>query len=174
MNRGADATASPMRASTDTGWVRLLSRALGLLVVALLMLVLQRAGRELLAEGERLGLGLAEENLRNLVWLEGRRVLAEEGVAGLERRAGGDPRAWARARLAAARPGDVPAVEPLWAESRWRFDAARGELVYHSRWLDEGDHRWRVELRDDRGKPAAPGQGRDLQLVAVATAGGRM
>lgn len=156
-------------ATTDAGWLKLLSRALGLLIVVVLIGLLFQAGRSVLAEGERLALGLAEEHLEDLVWLEGKRALAEEGVDGLRRRAGSDPRTWAQDRLLAVRPSDAPAGPlPEWADDRWTFDAARGELVYRALWLPEGDHRWRIRLLVDGVDSPTPGLARDLRLERVA------
>lgn len=159
----------PALATTNAGWLRHVNRAVSLLIVVVLLTLLFRAGRDILAEGERMALDLAEQNLENLVWLEGKRVAAEEGVGGLERRAGSDPRAWAQDRLAsipmAERPGGPL---PEWADERWSFDTGRGELVYRVAWLDGGDRRWRVEVyRDDAGT-STPGLARDLLLVRVA------
>ena len=158
----------PELATTNAGWLRHVTRAVGLLIVVVLAALLFRAGRDILAEGERMALDLAEQNLENLVWLEGKRVLAEEGAEGLVRRAGSDPRAWAQDRMAALRPEEMPGGPlPSWAEERWTFDAARGELVYRVAWLDGGDRRWRVVLvRDGAGSPT-PDLARDLLLVRV-------
>ena len=129
----------PALATTNAGWLRHVNRAVSLLIVVVLLTLLFRAGRDILAEGERMALDLAEQNLENLVWLEGKRVAAEEGVGGLERRAGSDPRAW-----------------------------AQGEVVYRVAWLAGGDRRWRVAVyRDDAGT-STPGLARDLLLVRVA------
>lgn len=158
----------PAFATTGAGWLKQVSRALALLIVVVLMALLFRAGRDVLAEGERLALGLAEQHLQNLVWLEGKRALVEEGPEGLRRRAGQDPRAWARDRIVAARVEDAPAGPlPAWASDRWRFDAARGELVYDAAWLAGGDRRWRVELLVDGDDSSTPGLARDLLLVEV-------
>ena len=117
----------PDFATSRAGWARHTSRAVGLVIIVALMGLLFRSATAVLAEGERLALDMAEQNLRDLVWLEGKRVLAEEGAAGLERRAGSDPRAWAQDRLAARPAGDdLAGPLPAWAEERWRFDAARG------------------------------------------------
>ena len=156
----------PALATTNAGWLRQVSRALSLLIIVVLATLLFRAGRDILGEGERMALDLAEQNLENLVWLEGKRVVAEEGVAGLQRRAGSDPRAWAQDRVAALRPEDVPGGPlPSWADERWSFDAARGELVYRVTWLEGGDRRWRVELLLDGAGSPTPGLARDLLLV---------
>ncbi len=159
----------PELATTNAGWLRQVNRAVSLLIVVVLATLLFRAGRDVLAEGERLALGLAEQNLENLVWLEGKRVVAEEGIAGLERRAGSDPRRWAQDRLAALPAGEIPGGPlPSWADERWSFDAARGELVYRVTWLEGGDRRWRVELVLDRVESSTPGLARDLLLVPVS------
>ncbi len=158
-------------ATTDAGWLKLVSRALALLIVVVLIVLLFMAGRSVLAEGERLALGLAEKHLENLVWLEGKRALAEGGVDGLRSRAGSDPRTWAQDRLLAVRPSDAPAGPmPEWAGGRWTFDAIRGELVYRALWLPEGDHRWRVHLLVDGVDSPTPGLARDLLLERVAPA----
>lgn len=158
----------PALATTNAGWLRHVNRAVSLLIMVVLTTLLFRAGRDLLAEGERMALDLAEQNLENLVWLEGKRVVAEEGVAGLARRAGSDPRTWAQDRVASLRPEAVPGGPlPAWAEDRWAFDAARGELIYRVTWLDGGDRRWRVELLRDGGDSSTPGLARDLLLVRV-------
>lgn len=155
-------------ATTNAGWLRQVNRAVSLLVVVVLATLLFRAGRDILVEGERMALELAEQNLENLVWLEGKRVVAEEGVAGLQRRAGSDPRTWAQDRMASLGPDAVPGGPlPSWAEDRWRFDAARGELVYRVTWLDGGDRRWRVEVLRDGDESSTPGLARDLLLVPV-------
>ena len=158
----------PALATTNAGWLRQVSRALALVIVVILLALLFRAGRSVLAEGERMALDLAEEHLEDLVWLEGKRALAVEGVEGLRRRAGTDPRAWAQDRLASARPDDVPAgALPDWADERWSFDAARGELVYRAAWIEDGDRRWRVDLQVDGADSPTPGLARDLLLVEV-------
>ncbi|GAB3735662.1 hypothetical protein GCM10028794_15390 [Silanimonas algicola] len=158
----------PALATTNAGWLRQVNRAVTLLIVVVLSTLLFRAGRDVLAEGERMALGLAEQNLENLVWLEGKRVVVEEGVAGLERRAGSDPRRWAQDRLSALPAEAVPGgALPSWAEERWTFDAARGELVYRVTWLEGGDRRWRVELLRDGVDSSTPGLARDLLLVPV-------
>lgn len=158
-------------ATTHAGWLRHVTRAVSLLIIVVLATLLFRAGRDILAEGERMALDLAEQNLENLVWLEGKRVLAEEGLDGLVRRAGSDPRAWAQDRMAGLHPEETPGGPlPSWADERWTFDTARGELVYRVTWLDGGDRRWRVELvRDDVGSPT-PGLARDLVLVRARDA----
>ncbi len=159
----------PALATTNAGWLRHVNRAVSLLIVVVLLTPLFRAGRDILAEGERMALDLAEQNLENLVWLEAKRVVAEEGMGGLERRAGSDPRGWAQDRLAAVPLADRPTGPlPAWADERWRFDPARGELVYRVTWLEGGDRRWRVAVyRDDAGS-STPGLARDLLLVRVA------
>ncbi len=159
----------PELATTHAGWLRQVSRALSLLIIVVLVTLLFRAGRDILAEGERMALDLAEKNLENLVWLEGKRVVGEEGVDGLRRRAGSDPRTWAQDRLASVRPDEQPAGPlPAWADDRWSFDAARGELVYRVTWLDGGDRRWRVELLVDGAGSPTPGLARDLLLVRAS------
>lgn len=164
--RGLRPEDRPRSATTGAGWLRQLSRALALLIVVVLVAVLFRAGREVLAEGEQMALGMAEQNLEDLVWLEAQRALAEEGIEGLHRRAGGDPRRWAQDRLATARPGDLPAGPlPEWAGERWRFDGQRGELVYEPVWMAGGERRWRVELQQDGVDSMTPGLARDLLLV---------
>jgi hypothetical protein len=156
----------PALATTNAGWLRHVSRALSLLIIAVLVVLLFRAGRDILAEGERMALDLAEQNLENLVWLEGKRVVAEEGVAGLQRRVGSDPRTWAQDRVGALRPDEQPGgLLPAWADDRWAFDATRGELVYRVTWLEGGDRRWRVELVVDGAGSPTPGLARDLLLV---------
>ena len=159
----------PHYATTDAGWLRQLSRVLVLLMLVALAAVLFRAGRDVLSEGERMALQMAEQNLENLVWLEAKRAVNEEGVDGLRRRAGQDPRVWARDRLStlpmAERPGGAL---PAWAEERWSFDASRGELVYRPAWLDGGERRWRVELAVDGVDSPTPGLARDLLLVRVS------
>lgn len=158
----------PALATTGAGWLRHVSRGLSLLIVVLLVTLLFRAGRDVLAEGERMALDLAEQNLENLVWLEGKRVAAEEGVAGLERRARSDPRAWAQDRVAAVRPEEMPGGPlPSWANERWTFDGARGELVYRVTWLDGSERRWRVDVLRDGDDTSTPGLARDLVLVAI-------
>jgi len=156
----------PAHATTAAGWSRQVSRALTLLLIAVLLALLLRAGQNILGESERIALDLAERNLRNLVWLEARRVTAEEGVAGLRLRAGQDPRPWAEQRIGTRHPVGPPAG-PLseWAEQRWSFDADRGELVYHPAWMRGGERRWRVELREDGVDSPTPGLARDLFLV---------
>lgn len=159
----------PHYASTDAGWLRQLSRVLVLVMVVALAAVLFRAGRDVLAEGERMALQMAEQNLENLVWLEAKRAVNEEGVEGLRRRAGQDPRLWARDRLAALPIAERPGGPlPEWAEDRWSFDAARGELVYQPTWLDGGERRWRVILVADGADSPTPGLARDLLLVRVS------
>ena len=162
----------PALATTNAGWLRHVNRAVSLLIVVVLLTLLFRAGRDILAEGERMALDLAEQNLENLVWLEGKRVVAEEGMGGLERRAGSDPRGWAQDRLSAIPLADRPGGPlPEWADDRWSFDGARGELVYRVTWLEGGDRRWRVEVyRDDAGS-TTPGLARDLLLVRTAPSG---
>lgn len=162
----------PALATTNAGWLRHVNRAVSLLIVAVLLTLLFRAGRDILAEGERMALDLAEQNLENLVWLEGKRVVAEEGMGGLERRAGSDPRGWAQDRLSAIPLAERPGGPlPEWADDRWSFDGARGELVYRVTWLEGGDRRWRVEVyRDDAGS-TTPGLARDLLLVRTAPSG---
>ena len=159
----------PHYATTDAGWLRQLSRVLVLLMVVMLVAVLFRAGRDVLAEGERMALQMAEQNLENLVWLEAKRVVNEEGVEVLRRRAVQDPRVWARDRLSslpmAERPGDAL---PAWAEDRWSFDDTRGELVYRPSWIEGGERRWRVELIEDGADSLTPGLARDLLLVRVS------
>ena len=168
--RGLTPEERPALATTHAGWVRQVTRAVSLLIVVVLATLLFRAGRDILAEGERMALDLAEQNLENLVWLEGKRVLAEEGRDGLAARAGSDPRAWAQDRMAALRPEEIPGgALPSWADERWAFDAAKGELVYRVTWLDGGDRRWRVELVRDGADSPTPGLVRDLQLVRVAS-----
>lgn len=158
----------PTLATTNAGWLRHVNRAVSLLIIVVLVTLLFRAGRDILAEGERMALDLAEQNLKNLVWLEGKRVVAEEGVEGLRRRAGSDPRSWAQDRLAGLRPDEMPAGPlPQWADERWTFDAARGELVYRVTWLEGGDRRWRVALLQDDAGSSTPGLARDLLLVRV-------
>lgn len=159
----------PHYATTNAGWLRLLVRVMGLVIMVALSVFLLGAGRSALAEGERLALELAEQNLRNLVWLEGKRVAGEEGVEGLQRRAGGDPRAWAKDRIAAGRPGDAPAgALPAWADDRWRFDPVRGELVYTPTWMPGGPIRWKVVLQVDGVDSSTPGLARDLLLVRAS------
>lgn len=159
----------PHYATTDAGWLRQLSRAAALVIVVLLVGLLFRAGRSVLEEGERLALGMAEEHLEDLVWLEAKRAMSEEGVEGLRRRAGQDPRGWARDRLASAYAEDRPAGPlPDWADERWSFDADAGELVYRVTWLEGGDWRWRVELLADGPETPEPGLARDLVLVRVS------
>ena len=156
----------PDFATTRAGWLRQVSRALALVIVVALMAMLFRGATAVLAEGERLALDMAEQNLQNLVWLEGKRALAEEGVDGLRRRAGSDPRTWAQDRIARARPGDdLAGPPPGWADERWHFDAASGEIVYTATWLADGDRRWRVELQIDGAGSPTPGLARDLLLV---------
>lgn len=158
----------PAPATSNAGWLRHVNRAVSLLIVVVLVTLLFRAGRDILAEGERMALDLAEQNLENLVWLEGKRVVAEEGVAGLEQRAGSDPRTWAQDRVAALRPEERPGGPlPSWADDRWTFDPVRGELVYRVTWLDGGDRRWRVEVFRDGADSSTPGLARDLLLVRV-------
>lgn len=158
----------PDFATSRAGWARHTSRAVGLVIIVALMGLLFRSATAVLAEGERLALDMAEQNLRDLVWLEGKRVLAEEGAAGLERRAGSDPRAWAQDRLAARPAGDdLAGPLPAWAEERWRFDAARGELVYAATWIEDGDRRWRVVLQRDSAGTPTDRVARDLLLVRV-------
>lgn len=166
--RGLRTDERPVYATTAAGWLRQLSRAMALLVIVLLVALLFRAGRAALAEGEQMALDMAEQNLEDLVWLEAKRALAEEGVDGLRRRAGGDPRRWAQDRIATLRPGDLPAGPlPEWAAERWSFDAARGELVYRPAWLEGGERRWRVDLQQDDANSPTPGLARDLLLVRV-------
>jgi len=161
----------PAFATTSAGWLRHVNRAVSLLIIVVLLTLLFRAGRDILAEGERMALDLAEQNLKNLVWLEGKRVVAEEGVDGLRRRAGSDPRTWAQDRLADLRPDERPGGPlPSWAGERWTFDPARGELVYRVTWLDGGDRRWRVALVQDSAESPTPGLARDLLLVRVGDA----
>lgn len=136
----------PMLATTGAGWSRRLSHAVVLLVLALLAAVLLRAGHAVLAEGEALALDMAERHLRNLVWLEGQRTLAREGVAGLAARVGQDPRAWAEPWPAELVPPPMGRAAAPAMASRWRFDTARGELVYTPAWLPEPERRWRVVL----------------------------
>ena len=167
--RGLRPEERPRSASTAAGWLRQLSRAMALLIIVVLVALLFRAGREALAEGEQMALDMAEQNLEDLVWLEARRALAEEGVEGLRRRAGQDPRLWARDRLAALPIAERPAGPlPEWAEERWSFNAARGELVYQPTWLDGGERRWRVVLVEDGADSPTPGLARDLLLVRVS------
>lgn len=158
----------PEFATTNAGWLRQLSRGVALVVIVALMGLLFSAATTVLAEGERLALDMAEENLEDLVWLEGKRVVAEEGVDGLRQRVGTDPRTWAQDRIAAARPGDdLAGPLPDWADERWSFDAARGELVYTAAWLEDGDRRWRVALQFDGAGSSTPGLARDLLLVRI-------
>lgn len=159
--------AARARASLDARRIRHLSRVLALLLVALLAALLLRAGRDVLAEGERMALQMAEQHLENLVWLEGQRALAEEGPAGLQRRAGTDPRRWPQDRLSAPPAGGVP----TWVDARWTYDDASGELRYHPAWLPGGVWRWRVEARREGVDSPSPGLARDLLLVRIAPAG---
>ncbi|HAI60210.1 MAG TPA: hypothetical protein DCM32_10095 [Xanthomonadaceae bacterium] len=166
--RSAGRMAPAGYATTDAGWLRQVSRALALLIVVALVVLLLRIGRDVLAEGERMALRMAEQNLENLVWLEGKRALVEEGAAGLHRRAGGDPRAWAQDRLATVPAADLPTGKlPAWAEQNWSFDAASGELRYTPAWLPGGVRRWRVELVRDGVESPSPGLARDLLLVRI-------
>lgn len=159
----------PGLASTNAGWLRQVSRALSLLIVVVLLALLFRGGRAVLAEGERMALGMAEKHLENLVWLEAKRAIGEEGIESLRRRAGQDPRAWARDRIALARPGDAPAGPlPDWADERWSFDPRSGELRYSTTWIEGGEVRWRVMLVEEGADGPTPGQPRDLVLVRVA------
>lgn len=158
----------PGLATTHAGWLRQINRAASLLIVIVLLALLFRAGREALAEGERMALGLAEQHLQNLVWLEAKRVIAEEGITGLQRRVGQDPRVWARGGIAVELPETVrQAGLPGWAEERWSFDAIRGELHYQATWIEDGDARWRVELVKDGLDSPSPGLARDLRLVRL-------
>lgn len=152
----------------DAGWLGWVARVSALLVVVSLLGLLLRAGIDLIVEGERTALALAETNLRNLVWLEAQRVLAREGPAGLPRLAGQDPRQWAAPGGSPAGPGAAPHDPEAVAaglRERWHFDPRRGELVYHSAWLPGGERRWRVELVFDGSDSATPGLARDLRLV---------
>jgi hypothetical protein len=56
----------PALATTNAGWLRHVNRAVSLLIVVVLLTLLFRAGRDILAEGERMALDLAEQNLENL------------------------------------------------------------------------------------------------------------
>lgn len=156
----------PRFAIADARWLRLLVRVLVLIMVFAFVAVLLRGARDGLAEGERMALSLAERNLINVVWLEAQRTIANEGVAGLELRAGKDPRQWMqpiKPRQGPQQPGGMAAF----VEARWSFDSARGELVYTADWLPAGDRRWRVEvLRDGDGK-SPHGLARDLHLLRV-------
>ena len=166
--RGLRPEDRPRSASTAAGWLRQLSRAMALLIIVVLVALLFRAGREALAEGEQMALDMAEQNLEDLVWLEARRALAEEGVEGLRRRAGGDPRTWAQDRIGTLRPDDLPTGPlPEWAGERWYFDARRGELVYRPVWMSGGERRWRVELQQDGVDSPTPGLARDLLVVRI-------
>jgi hypothetical protein len=158
----------PAFATSGAVWMRQVSRAISLVIVVALMALLFGAAKSVLSEGERLALDMAEQNLEDLVWLEGRRALAEEGVRGLQRRAGSDPRTWALDRLTRLPAGDALADPlPQWADDRWQFDAARGELVYAATWIEGGDRRWRVALQVDGAGTPTPGMARDLLLLRV-------
>lgn len=160
------AYSEPRFATTDARWLRLLVRVLVLMIISALVVVLLRGARDGLAEGERMALDMAERNLKNVVWLEAQRTIANEGVAALESRAGKDPRAWMRP-LNANEGGAPTEAMAEFVEARWSFDEKRGELVYRADWLPAGDRRWRVELvRDGDGKPPL-GLARDLLLVRV-------
>ncbi|GIX39283.1 MAG: hypothetical protein KatS3mg128_0332 [Silanimonas sp.] len=158
----------PVLATTGAGWSRRLAHAAALLVLALLAAVLLRAGHAVLAEGEALALDMAERHLRNLVWLEGQRVLAREGVAGLAARVGQDPRAWTEpwpAELGQDRSNRAAAPA---MDTRWQFDAARGELVYTPAWLPEPERRWRVVLSLAADERLTPAQAQGLRLERVS------
>lgn len=140
-----------------------------LVVVVALIGMFGRAGVDVANESERTALELAETNLRNLVWLEAQRVLAGEGPKGLRALEGQDPRQWGASGGSPVAPGlppyDAEAVAAGLRE-RWRFDRARGELVYRAEWLPGGERRWRVELVLDAADSPTPGLARDLRLVS--------
>lgn len=164
----AKAAAAPERHLADARWLAKVARSGTLVVVVALLGVLVRAGVDVVVESERTALDLAETNLRHLVWLEARRVLAREGLAGLHRLEGQDPRQWGEAGgspvAPVAAPFDAGAVGAGMRE-RWRFDASRRELVYHAAWLPGGERRWRVQLVVDGADSPTPGLVRDVELV---------
>ncbi|MBS3960076.1 MAG: hypothetical protein KGZ52_11850 [Xanthomonadaceae bacterium] len=152
----------------DARWLGLVAKVSTLLVVVALLGLLVRAGIDVIIESERTALALAEQNLRNLVWLEAQRVLAREGPAGLPPLAGQDPRQWAEPGGSPAGPGPPPydpAALAAGLRERWHFDPRHGELVYRSDWLPGGERRWRVELVFDGADSPTPGLPRDLRLV---------
>jgi hypothetical protein len=160
----------PSLATTGAGWTRRTSRALVLLIVAILLALLLRAGRDAMAEAEGIALDMTEKHLRNLVWLEGERTLASEGVQGLGARVGQDPRQWAHVGASELRAeGDGRPEEGAARGERWHFDAARGELVYRVAWLPERERRWRVVLQASNGGGAASASAsaRGLRLERV-------
>lgn len=165
----------PGLAGRAAGWLRQISRVLSLLLIAVMLGLLLQSGLRVIAESEALALDLAEQNLRNLVWLQAQRTLAREGSAGLRPLAGQDPRQWAAAHGSPAGPGPRPHDPQALAtglRERWFFDPARGELVYRSRWIEGGERRWTVVLVVDPADSPTPGLPRDLRLQRVAPEGG--
>jgi len=152
----------------DARWLAKAASISTLLLAVALLGLLARVSIDVLIESERIALGQAEINLRNLVWLEAQRTLAREGPAGLPALAGRDPRQWAEPGGSPVGPGappfDTEAVAAGLRE-RWHFDPRRGELVYRSGWLPGGERRWRVELEFDGADSPTPGLPRSLRLV---------
>ena len=137
-----DATSYDAR--RDLGWQRLFARMAALLLILLLVGVLVRSALNVIARAETVSLELAEQNLRNLVWLKAQRTVAAQGVVGLPALAGQDPRPWADA-VGVAGFGAATTLQTE-MDRRWTFDSASGELVYRSSWLEEGERRWRVVI----------------------------
>lgn len=154
--------AAPRDARRNLGWQRLFARMAALLLILLLVGVLVRSALGVIARAETVGLELAEQNLRNLVWLKAQRTVAAEGMAGLPALAGQDPRPWGDAGDAAG-PGGATTLQTE-MDRRWSFDSASGELVYRSSWLEEGERRWRVVLIGEGAGGPTPGLARGLLL----------
>jgi len=155
-----DATSYDAR--RDLGWQRLFARMAALLLILLLVGVLVRSALDVIARAETVSLELAEQNLRNLVWLKAQRTVAAQGVAGLPALAGQDPRPWADVFGVAGSGGATTLQTEM--DRRWSFDSTSGELAYRSSWLEEGERRWRVELIVEGAEGPTPGLARGLQL----------
>jgi hypothetical protein len=130
----------PRLATTEARSLRWFSRALTALIVLALLGLWAQATRRIVEDGQRLALQLAERHLRNVVWLEGQRVLREEGGGALERRVGADPRDW----LGPAVDADGRAIPDPLRGAAWGYSPASRQLCHRAVWHAAGRRCWQV------------------------------